>query len=384
MSESLRDKVDGAGKQEEMRQTIARLGQQLVRAKAKKEEMVNAVFRAARDAALGLDIPEVQIADWVRAEVEGEGKEEVLVPLYSDLQLAKVTPTYDSKVCEQRVELYANKLVQLAEITRNSRPVREAHICAVGDIVEGELIFPGQSFLIDSSLYRQVTVDGPRITANFIRILLAGGFEKVHVWWVIGNHGAIGGRSRRDMHPETNADRMLGQILNLMFEGDDRVIFHVVDDDNPSYDIPEAGSRDSTLGGSRGRGEHNFYQIARIGEYRPLLLHGDQFNSQAGLPFYSFQKKVNSWAAGAIPVEPGRESGESFDDVFCGHWHQTAKIPLNFRHVYVNGSPEDTNTYAIEKLSSATPPAQTALFVNPRKSGSSAVTAVYDVRLDED
>ena len=80
-------------------------------------------------------------------------------------------------------------------------------VLALGDIVEGELIFPGQSHLIDSSLYRQVTVDGPRIMHTFFSILLEN-FKEVEVYWVIGNHGALGGRSRRDYNPETNADRM--------------------------------------------------------------------------------------------------------------------------------------------------------------------------------
>src|SRR5690606_3245952 len=119
-------------------------------------------------------------------------------------------------VCEQRIELLCDKTERLVNIQRSDHPVRKLRVWMLGDIIEGELIFPGQPHLIDSSLYRQVTVDGPRICANYLRRMLAL-FEEVEVVCVIGNHGRLGGRASRDYNPETNADRMLYRILQMMF-----------------------------------------------------------------------------------------------------------------------------------------------------------------------
>jgi hypothetical protein len=332
-------------REQKLRQTIDRLNRKLAESKAKEAELVDAVYQAALDGISGLTLP--KIIKKPAARGDSITSSEVCVPMVSDLQLAKVTPDYNSEVCEQRMERYATKIIEMADIQRAHHPVTKCVVPCLGDIIEGELIFPGQSFLIDSSLYRQVTVDGPRIMYNFLATLLTS-FDEVEVHWVIGNHGAIGGRSRRDMDPETNADRMLGRILQLMFTNEPRI----------SFVIPD------------GPGERNWYDIMEIGGYSAMLLHGDQMRGHSGIPFYGFQKKINSWAAGAIR--------DDFQDVYMGHWHQRSLIPLNTRNVYVNGSTESYNTYAQEQLAAMSDPSQWLLFVHP---GRGRVTASYGVDL---
>ena len=92
------------------------------------------------------------------------------VAILSDVQLAKVTPDYSTEVAEARVIEYANKIVNLTNLQRHAHTVKKCAVLVAGDIVEGELIFPGQSHLIDASLYNQVTVDGPRILTKFFDI----------------------------------------------------------------------------------------------------------------------------------------------------------------------------------------------------------------------
>lgn len=330
---------------EELRRTVDRLGGQLARAKHKREELVEAVYRAARDSIAALDVPKIP-------QVKPDGRRstaETAVAVLADWQLAKATPTYNSEVCEKRIGLYAEKVDELTSIQRADHPVRNLHVWVLGDIVEGELIFPGQAHVIDSGLYRQVTVDGPRILGGFLRRMLHT-FENIHVTAVIGNHGAIGGRSRREMDPETNADRMLYRIVQQLLGNERRI----------TWDIPD------------GRGERNWYAIDEIGEYRALLAHGDQIRGHAGFPFYGLAKKVWGWATGAVP--------EPFDDVFIGHWHQPTRVTLNSITARVSGSPESDNTYAQENLAATGRPSQWLLFVHPKR----GVTAEYCVWLDDD
>jgi len=276
---------------------------------------------------------------------------EICVPLLSDIQLAKRTTDYNSLVAEERVIEYAHKIVKITQIQRQSHKVNKCVVLALGDIVEGELIFPGQAHLIDSSLYKQVTVDGPRILFTFFSILLQA-FDEVECHWVIGNHGALGGRSRRDYNPETNADRMLGKILSTMFANEKRIKFH----------IPEGV-------------DQHWYTVADLGvKAKFLCFHGDNIRGSMGLPFYGYNKKILGWKALA-----SQGLMENFTHAVCGHYHTPTSLYINDVRVWVNGSTESYNSYAQEQLASMGRPSQYCLFVKPSK----GVTAEYLVNLEE-
>lgn len=333
---------DGA----ELKVAYAKLLAEYQKVKSKQDDIANAVYQAVKDSIVQQE-PVKMNKDFTPVKGKKSLKdEEVAIAVLADWQLAKVTPDYNSSVCEERIERYADKIIQLTNIQRADHPVNEIRIWALGDIVEGELIFPGQSFLVDGGLYRQVTVDGPRIMSKFINKMLEN-FEKVTFVGVIGNHGAIGGRSRRDHDPETNADRMLYRIVQLMYEKEKRIQFHIPD----------------------GRGDRNWYAIDKVGNYKSLLIHGDQFSGLSTM--YSFQKKVYGWKVGAIQ--------EEFDDVYCGHFHTPTKMTFNTVQFRISGSPESTNTYAMESLAAIGCPSQGLMFVHPEKG---IVTAEYTCWLD--
>ena len=329
----------------ELKISYTKLLQEYEKIKTKENHLAEAVYRAVKEEITDGILYQVPFYTPPKKDTR-KANEEVAVAVLADWQLAKVTPDYNSKICEERIQLYADKIIHLTEIQRQDHPVRDLRIWTLGDIVEGELIFPGQSFLVDGGLYRQVTVDGPRIMKNFITRMLEN-FETVTFVGAIGNHGAIGGRSRRDHDPETNADRMLYRIIELMFEKEKRIKFNIPD----------------------GRGDRNWYAIDRIGNYSSLLIHGDQFGSLSA--FYSFQKKVYGWKVGAIQ--------EHFDDVYCGHFHTPTKMTFNTVQFRISGSPESTNTYAMESLAAVGRPSQPLMFVHPEKG---MVTAEYNCWLD--
>jgi hypothetical protein len=326
----------------ELRLSYNKLLQEYNKAKEKNVDLADAVYRAVRE-----DIESVKYVPVPKPKFGRATKgEEVAVAVIADWQLAKITPDYNSQVCEERIYKYAEKIIQLTEIQRQDHPVKELHIWALGDIIEGELIFPGQSFLVDGGLYRQITVDGPRIMKNFINMMLEN-FEKIVFVGVIGNHGSIGGRARKDHDPETNGDRMLYRITQLMFENEKRIEFRIPD----------------------GRGERHWYAIDKIGNYKSLLCHGDQFGSLS--TFYGFQKKAYGWKIGAIE--------DDFDDVYLGHFHTPTKMTFNTVQMRISGSPESTNTYAVERLAAVGRPSQPLMFVHPEKG---IVTAEYNCWLD--
>lgn len=326
--------------EEDTKAALNRALRALEKAKASRQDLVDAVYRAAADAMAALDIPPVPVP---KSDRRKGG--EVAVAMLSDWQLGKSTPTYDTSTCEQRVNQYADKVLELAAIQRADHPVRTLHVWLLGDLIEGELIFPGQAHRIDASLFRQVTVDGPRILSGFLRRMLSD-FDSVHVTSVDGNHGAIGGPYRREMHPESNADRMLYQIVRELLSGEARLTWSMSDPN----------------------GERNWYAIDTIGNYSAMLLHGDQIRGGfAGMPWYGFYKKVLGW----------RQIIGPFTEVAAGHWHQPAAFPLNEVIVRVNGSTESDNTYALENLAAAGRPCQWLHFVHPERGETTAEYRVW-------
>lgn len=323
----------------EFRRTIDNLQRQLAREKHRSAELLNAVHHAVTESIAALDIPAVQP---VKADKRSKG-EETAVLMLSDWQLGKVTPSYSSETCEERIATLRDKVDRLVEIQRADHPVKKIALFLLGDMIEGELIFPGQAHHIDSSLFRQVTVDGPRILGDTVRWALSR-FEEVEIHAVPGNHGHLGGRARKDMHPESNGDRMLYEVTRQIVGDAD---WHVA---------PE------------------WWHVADLGEgCRFLLLHGDQVRGWAGVPWYGWTKKLMGWNS-LTKLWPEM----SFDHAAAGHFHTPVSIYINGRRLWINASTESHNPYALEQLGAAGQPAQWLLFVKPGQ----GVTAEYLVNLE--
>jgi len=324
-----------------LRKEVGRLERLAHKHKMVKYETVDAVYKAAHEA-----FSKVHIATPELPKIKyASGEEEYATAICAYWQLGKITPTYNSEVCKERIARYVETVIEKTKIQRADHPVNHIRLWFLGDIVEGEDIFSGQSHLIDSSLYRQVGINGPEIIAKMI-IRFLEEFETVHFTGVIGNHGAIGGRHRKEYNSETNMDRLLYKIVELMFRDEPRVTFHIPD----------------------GNGESNFWAVDTIGQYSTLLIHGDQFPPPSSS--HTYYKKVMGWKDGAIP--------ESFDDVYAGHYHQNCKMTLGSSILRISGSPESYNTFAQEVLAVMGRPSQNLQFIHPIE----GVTSEHTIYLD--
>ena len=206
-----------------------------------KEEASNAVYQAAYEAFSSFELPNVSYKPYAS---NNKSTPETAVAVFADWQLGKITKSYNSDVLAKRIELYTEKMLEIVNIQRMHHNVDTLHVWLLGDIVEGEEIFPGQSHLLDAGLYRQVGMYGPEILVKFLTTALQN-FKHIHITGVIGNHGAVGGRARRQHDPETNMDRLLYKIIQWIFKDEKRI----------SFNIPD------------GRGERSFYAIDRVGSY---------------------------------------------------------------------------------------------------------------------
>lgn len=311
---------------DELRKALERTQQQLAASKAKAEALVAAVYVAATDAYLAVG-PAPAVPKPVKDK--RTKRHEVAILPVSDWHVGKQTDSFNSKVAAKRVDMLADKVVEMTDIERSDHPVPECHVMLTGDFIDGVMIFPGQAFEIDSTLFAQMfTAAG--ILESMLRRLLAT-FERVVVWEQTGNHGRIG--KRGEMPRGDNTDRMMYRIVKERFADESRIVWHE---------------------------RERWYTIVEIGQYRSLLVHGDQIKSFGGTPVFAILKKCNSWASGVLPP---------FRDVWMGHFHTDLKLSLsNGRgRVFVSPSIESDSAYAAEVVAAAGVPSQRFCCVDPRK-----------------
>jgi len=323
---------------DELRQALARQQKATQRAQRKTADLVDAVYQAARDAAIAHG--PYKRGPAAPKDARKKGAEVALVHA-TDWQLGKHTSDYSIQICRDRVMRFADKVLHLTDIQRADHPVKEAHVMFGGDMVEGVTVFPGQPFEVEAHLFEQLFAC-VELLDDFVAAMLTG-FEKVTVTCEYGNHGRLGRKG--DMPGSDNADRFAYQICGDRYKGDSRVTWHTSSD---------------------------WFQIVEVGNYRALLVHGDEIKSFGGnTPAFGILRKANQWASGVIG---------NFEDVYMGHFHTPMTLTMaNGGQIYVTGSPESANQYAAEFMAATGKPSQRLHFVDP---SAGRVTAGYLVWLD--
>ena len=338
------DELNDAETISHLRASVRRLSGDLAKVRAEKREIHETVYSAIYDAASAIRVPDVPspLPD------TRPGDEEYAIAVWSDWQLGKVTDTYDAQTCADRIALYVEKMLHITDLQRMARPIRHARLYVIGDMVEGEGIFPGQSYSTDLSVMRQACEVGPEILANAIRRILTS-FDTATVYTCVGNHGRVAPRNVGS-HPESNFDSIMYQTAKTILRDEPRVTWGKTYQDN----------------------EHHWMAMDQIGRYKLFMVHGDQMRGGfAGFPWYSFGRSLPRWATAA--------GIGKFDYSFTGHFHTSVSFELNELVHYGNGTVESGNEYAREELKATGRPSQWLLFCSPTR----GITSEYRIWLDE-
>lgn len=333
---SFREEAEVAAEIQELRSALKRAQQNEAKAKRKSADLVAAVYQATLDAARAADRPKVVSPKKDKRSTKGE----IALIHATDWQLGKRTVSYGIETLGKRMSLFTEKVMELTAIQRAHHPVREATLMFGGDMVEGIGIFPGQAYEVEAHLFEQL-FEAARVMESMVASF-AGFFEKVNVVCEFGNHGRIGRKG--DMPYGDNIDR---------------VAYRVTED------------RTRHLKNVSWQQSDDWYQIVTIGNYRALLVHGDEIKSFGGnTPAFGILRKANAWSTGVV---------EQFLDVYMGHFHTPMTLTMaNGGRVFVTGSPESHNEYAREFIAATSTPSQRLHFVDPAKG---RVTAEYNVWL---
>ena len=324
----------------EVRASMLRLQKKYSSLKNERIDLLDAVYRGAWDAMLTMG-PIKPVA--IPPADKRKAKAEIALIHATDWQGSKVTTSYNSDVMRKRVMQFAEKIARLTTIQRNDHPVKEATIMFGGDMIEGLFNYPAQLWEIDQSLFGQFTTVTD-LLVDFVRFNLTI-FEKVTVVAEWGNHGRIG--SKRDDVPKSdNVDRMCYEMARRILKGEKRLTWE---------DCPED------------------IQRVEIGNYRALLMHGDEVGRAGFASPSAWQAAGNRWKAGAYEWE--------FQDIFLGHYHRFAQEPMSDQkgNIYWTGSTESDNRYARDSMAVSGTPTQRLHFVDPHKG---RTTSIYQVFLD--
>lgn len=321
----------------ELRKALKTAQQNEFRAKIKSQGIIEAVYSAAKDAALAVGSTNKFV---VPKKDTRKGKSEVALVHATDWQCGKKTQSYDINVLSQRMEEFSKKVMELTEIQRHHHPVKECVLMFGGDMVEGVSIFPGQAYEIEAHLFEQL-FEVSRIMESMVRTM-ARYFEKVHIVCEYGNHGRLGRKG--DMPGSDNIDRVAYKITS---------------------------DRTSDLKNVTWQMSEDWHQMVKIGNYTALLVHGDEIKSFGGnTPAFGILRKCNAWATGVV---------DPFQDVYMGHFHTPMTLTMaNAGRIFVSGSPESHNEYARVFVAAVGQPSQRLHFVDPDKG---RVTAEYTVWL---
>lgn len=342
LSERLQPEVLAAQVEiERLRDALRRSQQETAKWKSARDHLVTVTIEACRDAVLTTPLdPVVKPA----RDRRSKGTEVALWHL-TDWQGFKVTPSYNPQVMYERVHRFVDKAQRITEIQRADHPVRECTIAFGGDMIEGIFNFPTQPYEIEASLFEQFVSVG-NLLVEAVRRALAM-YDTVTVVSEWGNHGRLG--SKRDAVPKAdNADRMTYELARqvLLSSGQDRLNWLPCPED---------------------------IQRIEIGNYRALLMHGDEVGRAGFASPSAWQGAGNRWKAGAY--------GWEFQDIYLGHYHRHAQEPLSdgLGAIYWTGSIESENRYARDSMAASGVPSQRLHFIDP---DAGRVTSAYQVWVD--
>lgn len=153
-------------------------------------------------------------------------KTKALVVLISDIHVGK-NPQAGPHAWAYRLASLAQRIKYLIENTEDE--IDEIVFCLLGDLIEGENIFPSQNVKLVWPAFRQMQM----FVTAFSELVnqVKAWFKKTRLAAVPGNHG----RTAKTSHPTSNWDNVITYCLRLAFANDDKV--EVIENYEPFYKL---------------------------------------------------------------------------------------------------------------------------------------------------
>lgn len=270
---------------------------------------------------------------------KSDKSEQAVVMVFSDVHFGRVTTSYNSEIALKRLDRHIDAFLNIAEIESTLYDNVELDIFMLGDIVDGETIFPSQPFNIDKSAFEQAKIFAIALVNKLVT--LRQYFPKINVYCVYGNHGRSGKYNSRI----TNWDNVMYTIMEVATANVPDINFIYPDGDEKMM-------------------------VAEIYGYKFLLAHGDMINMHYQIPYYGITNKSMRWY----------QTFDGIDYMVLGHFHHHS-LGTQFINTeyFINGSYLTDDTFSKEVIGSTNKyPSQIAFGVH-RKYG---VTWRYPIYLE--
>lgn len=246
----------------------------------------------------------------------------------SDLHIGKKTETYNIHIANEMIQRLCLTLLRVKELLSGGYEFDEFVLFLLGDMLDGDGIYPGQPHFQDvSALTAQASVG-----ASMLLRVVQTGLEiapTVRVIAVPGNHG----RSGKHAHTASNWDLVLYQQMQIASElrFGERVTYEmnapniVNEEDEFSLRMPDL----------------LWMRVAQVKGHYFLLHHGHATRRVLGIPYYSLLKRAYYWRTSVR---------EPWEVILSGHFHQFAWLEENGFVCLLNGTMVKDDTWALETL----------------------------------
>jgi len=267
---------------------------------------------------------------------------------------------YNIDIFNKRLYGWANQVITLAELRRNSAEVGELIVPMLGDMISGDIHEELARTNNDHCMGQMIR--GANLISQAL-MLIAPHFDKVRVPCVVGNHGRMT-RKPPMKNKYMDWDYMLYQWISVFCQNQKNIEFH----------IPKT-----------------FMTTINVCNRNILLAHGDFINGGgSGTSInrgVSNMRNVLSFRKGLkeelnhIQDNSLESIPDNYDSALLGHFHRIDEIDIGTGAVHICGCMKGGDEFAMQRVQAINKPRQLVLYYHP-KYGEIGKEVIYLNRYD--
>jgi len=271
-------------------------------------------------------LPPIKLREYKKKSVRRGDEEEACLHI-GDGHAAKITPSYDEGVYQQRMDTMFDSAMTIVTLHRNMYPINRLRIFDSGDNTQGENPFQGSVIGSVKMGARDQTTKLAYPTLVKLISSLKQEFAEVIFEGYPGNHGYT------RLTPETSReDLRLYDLLQAYFEGKKGITINVHD---------------------------AFGDIVEVMGFKFLCVHLDGIPSYSGIPLFAIKRRLDAWF-----IQFG-----GFNYAMGGHFHKRVigdEMSSKYEFSMVSTLVSD-DEWALKKLGISANPSQNIFGVHPEQ-----------------
>jgi len=285
-------------------------------------------------------------------KIKGDSVQSMIAPLTDthigdnvELEEMMGLNEYNIDIFNKRLYGWANQVVTLAELRRNSAEVGELIVPMLGDMISGDIHEELARTNNDHCMGQMIR--GANLISQAL-MFIAPHFDKVRVPCVVGNHGRMT-RKPPMKNKYMDWDYMLYQWVSVFCQNQKNIEFH----------IPKT-----------------FMTTINVCNRNILLAHGDFINGggsgtsiNRGVSnmrnVLSFRKglkeEINNIQDNSLESVP-----DNYDSALLGHFHRIDEIDIGTGAVHICGCMKGGDEFAMQRVQAINKPRQLVLYYHPK------------------